>query len=259
MSDKGKILIVDDDPTLRNLLVDTLSALGYAPVPATDGADAIARLREEDGFQYDLLITDIKMPNMDGLTLLKKIRRTYPNLPVLFITGVVSEETMAAASPNGYLSKPFRIARLEELIENALAAKRSGYRPPPPRRVLINVAEDKLRENLAEALSLGNYLPFAVTGGDEALEELERGKFDAVIAGIDEASCESDRYLNRLREAYPDLPVVVTSATCSRPEIERLNDKLHAAGYLGRPFRPGDLIELLDQTTQSAGVDLGPN
>jgi len=259
MADKGKILIVDDDPNLRHLLVDTLSALGYAPVSATDGADALARLREEGGLQFDLLITDIKMPNMDGLTLLKKIRRTYPNLPVLFITGVVSEETMAAASPDGYLAKPFRISRLEELINNALATKQSGYRPPPPRRVLINVAEDSLRENLAEALSLGNYLPFAVAGGDEALEELERGKFDAVIAGIDKASSETNRYLDRLRETYPNLPVVLTSATCTRPEIKRMNDELHTSGYLGRSFRPGDLIELLDQTTQSAGVDPNHN
>jgi len=259
MADKWKILIVDDDPNLRHLLVDTLSALGYAPVSATDGADALARLREQDSLQFDLLITDIKMPNMDGLMLLKKIRRTYPSLPVLFITGIVSEETMAAASPDGYLSKPFRISRLEELINNALASKRPGYRPPPPRRVLINVAEDSLRENLSDAMSFSNYLPFAVAGGDEALEELERGKFDAVIASIESVSSEGNQYLDRFRETYPDLPLVLTSATCSLTEIERLNDNLQANGCLGHAFRPGDLIELLDQTIRSTGSDPNHN
>ncbi len=255
MAAKAKILIVDDDPLLRRLLVDSLSVLGYMPTAASDGAEALALLREHADSQFDLLITDIKMPNMDGLALLKRIRRAYPLLSVLFITGFVSEETMAAASPDGYLSKPFTMSHLAELIENALAAKRSGHRPPPPRRVLINVVEDSLRDSLADALSLGNYLPFAVAGGDEALEELKRGEFDAAIVGIDSDSPEGGRYLDRLRDTYPELPVVLTSATCTRSEIERLNIRLQANGYLGRPFRPGDLIKLLDQTTQSIGTE----
>lgn len=259
MAVKAKILIVDDDPLLRRLLVDSLTALGYGPISASDGAEALALLREHADSQFDLLITDIKMPNMDGLTLLKRIRRTYPLLSVLFITGYVSEETMAAASPDGYLSKPFKMAHLEELIENALAAKRSGYRPPPLRRVLINVAEDSLRTSLADALSLGNYLPFAVGGSDEALEELKRGEFDAVIFGIESDSPEGGRNLDRLRDAHPDLPVVLTSATCTRSEIERLNHSLQANGCLGRSFRPGDLIELLDKTTQSMGTEPNSN
>jgi CheY-like chemotaxis protein len=252
MAGKERILIVDDDPALRNLLRDTLSGLGYTTVTATDGADALARLRDLSEPPFDLLITDIKMPNIDGMTLLKMIRRAFPSLPVMFITGLVSEETMAAASPDGYLSKPFRIARLEELIQHALAAKRSGQRPPPPRRVLINVADNNLRDNLTEALSFGNYIPFAVAGGHEALEELERGRFDAVIAGVDAASSIDNRYLDQLREAYPDLPVFLCSTTCTSSEVREAGNRLRASGYLDQSFRPGELIALLDQATKSS-------
>jgi len=252
MTTKGKILIVDDDPVLRDLLVDTLGAIGYETEAASDGVEAMALLREQDSLSFDLLVTDIKMPNMDGLTLLKKIRRAYPHLPVLFVTGVVSEETMAAALPDGYLSKPFRIARLEELIENALAARHADHRPEPPRRVLINVREDNLRENLSETLSLSNYLPFAVAGGDEALEELERGRFDVVITGIEKTSTGTSRYLSRLREKHPALPVLLASSTCSAAEIKKAGDKFHASGYLSGSFRPGDLIALLDKTVPSS-------
>lgn len=259
MKGKARILIVDDDPALRSLLVDTLSGLGYDPTPATDGADALSLLRDPEVLPFDLLITDIKMPNIDGLTLLKKIRRTYPALPVMFITGMVSEETMAAASPDGYLSKPFRIARLEELIKNAMAAKQSGFRPPPPHRVLIDVAEANLRENLAEALTFGNYLPFAVAGGDEALEELERGDFDAVIASVDGAVPSGGRHLDRLRRAHPDLPVVLTSSTRSLGEMRQLNDKLHTNGCVDHSFRPGELIDLLDRTMQTGALDPNSN
>lgn len=246
MATKGRILIVDDDPLLRPILADTLSAIGYESAAASDGVQALALLREQGDQSFDLLISDIKMPNMDGLMLLRKIRRAYPRLPVLFITGVESEATMAAAAPNGYLSKPFRIAHLESLIEKTLAARDSGRPPELPRRVLINVTEDDLRESLSETLTLGNYLPFAVSAGDEALEELKRGQFDAIISTYDDRPA-CGRYLNRLRQDYPDLPLVLAGSGCAAEQIKQALGRFKAAGCVQRPYQPGELIALLDR------------
>ncbi|MEW5796436.1 MAG: response regulator [Candidatus Zixiibacteriota bacterium] len=248
MASKGKVLVVDDDPMLRTLLVDTLTAIGYESTAASDGVEAMALLREEGHHDFDLVITDIKMPHMDGLTLTKKIRRACPLLPVLFITGVVSEETMAAAAPDGYLSKPFRIELLEDLIEKTLKANRTGKRLPPPRRILIDVAEDELRDRLTETLSLGNYLSFAAAGGDEALEELQRGSFDAIIAGIDTTSAENTERLARLREACPDLPLVLAGAPQAISAAEQASLTLRAAGCISQPIRSEELLTLLDRT-----------
>jgi len=256
MPSKGKILVVDDDPLLRSLLVDTLSSIGYDSTAASDGVEALAILREQRQADFDLVITDIKMPRMDGLTLTKKIRRACPLLPVLFITGVVSEETMAAAAPDGYLSKPFRIELLENLIERTLTAARTGRRPTPPRRVLISVPEDDLREKLADTLSRGNYLPFAVGGGDEALEELQRGRFDAVIAGIDPRSVSETSFLDQFRFTCPELPLVLAGPACSTEEREVAREKLRAVGWLPYSFEPKDLIALLDRTLDP---DKGPH
>ena len=230
MTSKGKILIVDDDPVLLDLLADTLKAIGYQTVAATDGSEALTQLREHDQGTFDILITDIKMPNMSGLTLLKKIRRLYPDLPVLFITGVVSEETMAAASPDGFLAKPFRIARLEEMIENTLAAKYSSHSPESLRRVLINMPENKLRENLAEAMSCSNYMPFAVSDDNEALEELKRGRFDAMITSLNEVT-GSDNRLNQLREIYPQLPVLLADSADQAGEYEHCHMQVAAKDH----------------------------
>ncbi len=255
MTPKGKILIVDDDPVLRRLLVDTLSAIGYETVAASDGVEALAQLRKyENGIE--LLVTDVKMPRMDGLTLLRKIRRSHPELPVLFITGVVSEEIMAAAAPDGFLSKPFRIARLEELIEKTLSERYANTPPPIQPRVLINVAEDQLRDNLARVVSGSNYLPFAVTGGDEALQELERGQFDAIITGLDNSE-EADQVLGRIRKDHPSLPMLLVNSKLHETEIHRAGRKLGAEGYVEQPLDTNNLIALLERTVHS--VKTGSN
>jgi DNA-binding response OmpR family regulator len=249
MMSKCRILVVDDEPLLRSLLVDTLSAIGYEADAASDGVDALTLLREHESSHYGLLITDVKMPNMDGITLLRRIRRAYPHLPVLFITGVVSEEAMAAAGPDGYLCKPFRIEMLEKLIETTLAEATGGHRPPPPRRILIDVADPKICESLAETLSSGDYLPFAVAGGDEALEELQRGSFDAIIAGLDGQPSEAHR-LERLRDLCPDLPLLLTGSPRTAEEIESVRGRLRADAWIPRPCPPGELIALVDRVLE---------
>jgi CheY-like chemotaxis protein len=245
MTPKRRILIVDDDRALRRLLVDTLTAIGYETVAASDGVEALNHLRRDDR-GVDLMVTDVKMPRMDGLTLLRKIRRSNPELPVLFITGVVSEEIMAAAAPDGYLSKPFRIARLEELIENTLTARDTAPPPVQP-RVLINVVEDHLRDDLADMVAKSNYLPFAVTGGDEALAELERGSFDAMITGVG-AGEGTEVVLGKIREKHPRLPMLLLDSEAMTDEIHRAGKKLGARGYVEQPVNADNLAALLDKT-----------
>jgi CheY-like chemotaxis protein len=117
---KTSILVVEDNLTMRDLLVDTLDAIGYLPTGASDGSEALQKLKEG---KFDLIITDIMMPGIDGIALLKRVRKDYPKLPVLFITGVASPEIMDHASPDGFLAKPFRISHIEQLIENTLKGK----------------------------------------------------------------------------------------------------------------------------------------
>lgn len=245
---KGRILVVDDDETMRPLLVDTLDAIGYEPVPAADGIEALRILSREGQFSFDLMVSDVKMPNMDGLTLLKRIRRFYPELPVLFITGVASEETVAAASPDGFLAKPFRIAQLENLIESTLAARHSNWRPTPRPRVLINIDQEEIRRPLAEALTLTRYMPFEVVDREEAFQELERGSFDIMIADVEKPDLADDGPLADVRKRYPTLPLVVTSGTYTRDELSTLGEQVGVKAFLRSPFSVGDIIRMLDLT-----------
>ncbi|MFZ5980431.1 MAG: response regulator [Candidatus Zixiibacteriota bacterium] len=240
---KARILVVDDDLNLLNLLTDTLEAIGYHPASAPGGAEAMERLNRE---KYDLLITDIKMPDIDGIQLLKKVRRYFPDLPVLFITGVAEPEIIGRALPDGVLAKPFRINHIEELIENTLnrSLEEIGN---PIRKVLVVENEDKYRKQLMDTLNYCYYIPFSVSGGREALIEIENGKFDVVIAGAKLTDMDSRTLVNEVKLKHPELPVIISDTERSgKPETYNHSD-FQVDGYLKKPFETADIINLFNQ------------
>ncbi|MFT3758639.1 chemotaxis response regulator CheY [Thauera sp.] len=121
MSDpKLKFLVVDDFSTMRRIVRNLLKELGYTNVDeAEDGAIALQKLTSA---QFDFVVTDWNMPNMDGLTLLQTIRRTpqLKHLPVLMITAEAKKENIIAAAQagaSGYVVKPFTAATLAEKLQ----------------------------------------------------------------------------------------------------------------------------------------------
>ena len=118
----AKILVVDDDSRLLGLLTETLAAIGYSAEDARSAREALAKLAES---KFHLIISDIKMPEMDGFSLLGRIKENYPGLPVIFITGQPTLDSARLANADGILTKPFRISNLEDLIEQALEQKKT--------------------------------------------------------------------------------------------------------------------------------------
>jgi len=121
--DLKRVLVVDDDEVLRNMLIDTLSSLDYLPVAAEDGEKAWQILQQE---HFDLIITDIKMPCMDGISLMKKIKEKELKTPVIMITAysiAYPEDKALTKGADGYLAKPFRIEKIDELMRNLLLEK----------------------------------------------------------------------------------------------------------------------------------------
>jgi len=119
-----KILAVDDSPTMRRIIINTLKRAGFNDVvEAADGKDALAKMKVE---KPNFVITDWNMPEMDGLTFVTTLRSQaeYANLPVLMVTTrSVKEDIVEAmkAGVNNYIVKPFTPATLKEKIESMLA------------------------------------------------------------------------------------------------------------------------------------------
>jgi DNA-binding NtrC family response regulator len=117
--DKYNILLVEDECDDREALYDALIDLGYSVVVAEDGIDALVKIK---GTQFDLIITDFQMPHMNGMELLREVKRDGQDAPVVFISGNSTVETSVEAMRLGaldFLVKPISIKAIKEIVEKA--------------------------------------------------------------------------------------------------------------------------------------------
>ena len=117
---KPRVLAVDDELLIRDLLYDFFNEKEW-DVTVTESAEkALDQMRARE---FDILITDLKMPNMDGLTLIEKARNQKPDLPVVVITGYPSVESAVKClrqRVDDYLVKPFNVTQLYKIVQGAL-------------------------------------------------------------------------------------------------------------------------------------------
>lgn len=115
-----KILIVDDDPFILELLGIFISSFGYEFTAAEDGLQAVDQLKEDD---YTIVITDMKMPRMDGMQLLRHIKEYYPSIDVIVVTGYTgsfSYTDVIKAGASDFISKPFNADELEAKLNRII-------------------------------------------------------------------------------------------------------------------------------------------
>jgi CheY-like chemotaxis protein len=123
MSASRKVLVVDDDPVVGKSFDRVLSAKGYAVITASNGQEALDKLKAE---HYDVVFTDIKMPGMSGLEMAERVRESQPWLPVVIVTGYGSPDNEAraeAAGVSGFLRKPLSPEMIEGSAQKALSEK----------------------------------------------------------------------------------------------------------------------------------------
>jgi two-component system response regulator PilR (NtrC family) len=119
-----KILVVDDEQSLREVMSIMLKRAGYAVTEASDGEEAIGQVNKEI---YDLVITDLRMPKADGMDVLKAVKSTSPETVVLVVTAFATADSAVEAMKHGaydYLTKPFQVDEVQLIIRNALEKRR---------------------------------------------------------------------------------------------------------------------------------------
>jgi len=115
------ILVVDDEPQVRRLASRALEQAGYRVIQATDGLEALGLFTDDAGI--DLLVTDVRMPHTDGIVLAAALRRRYPHVPVLFISGFPRG---TGPAPEPFLAKPFDMQTLCTRVAELLAGRHQG-------------------------------------------------------------------------------------------------------------------------------------
>lgn len=121
----ARILIADDEESMRLLVARAIAMDGHQTVTAEDGGEALDILTREDG-AFDLLLTDIKMPIMDGIALALAVARDFPQLTILLMTGFADQRERASgleAIVHDVVTKPFSVADIRTAVADALAAR----------------------------------------------------------------------------------------------------------------------------------------
>lgn len=155
--EKAKILIVEDEKNMREVLKILLEGEGYKVVTAHDGIDGLGWIQKDI---FDLVITDIKMPGMDGFGILKKLQEVSPETFVIMITAFGTTESAVEAMKLGaydYIHKPFRIDEIRLIVKNALDKKR------------LKAEVSILREKVKTVYGVGN-----IVGKSPAMQEIIR-------------------------------------------------------------------------------------
>ena len=122
-----RVLIADDEESMRTLVARAIAMDGHETVTAQDGAEALEILAREDG-AFDLLLTDIQMPVMDGIALSLSAARDFPCLTVLLMTGFADQRERASnlnAIAHDVITKPFSVADIRTAVADALASRRA--------------------------------------------------------------------------------------------------------------------------------------
>jgi DNA-binding response OmpR family regulator len=185
-SPKYTILVVDDEESIRNLIVTFLSEVGHSHITATDGVDALYKM---EGNKVDAVVTDIKMPDMDGITLTTKILKQYPGLPVMVMIGFDEESSAGVAISMGareFIKKPFSPEefeiRLKKMINDSEILRRMK-------------SEKNVDENIQESMN--------------EVETLKRTKGENNVDEDKRELRQHPRYSPRLRIDFWQTPDVV--------------------------------------------------
>ena len=123
-----RVLIADDEESMRTLVARAVAIDGHDTVTAEDGAEALEILVREQG-AFDLLLTDIQMPVMDGIALALATARDFPQVTILLMTGFADQRERASglnAIAHDVITKPFSVADIRTAVASALAARKRG-------------------------------------------------------------------------------------------------------------------------------------
>jgi DNA-binding NtrC family response regulator len=227
-----RILIVDDEGALLLTLVANLELEGFDVVGAQDASSALNLLREQD---FDLVLTDIRMPGMSGVELFRSIRSLRPNMPVILMTAFAAESLINEAVQEGVfavLPKPFDIEHVIFALTRALSR---------PMVLLVDDAEEA--RPLAQALqAIG--LPSQVTSTHQtSLQAVQDGPADVVLVNV-EAVADGPALVENILQLDASIAVIATSGRAA-PHLFRKVAELGAFACLLKPLEPHRLVQLV--------------
>ena len=262
-----RLLLVDDEEEFLTASSQALGRRGFVVEVAPNGVTALEKVAEGE---YDVVVLDVKMPDIDGIEVFRQIRETMPHLPVVLLTGHGSVDDAFHTSRNGvsdYLSKPINMdeltTRLHEVTDEARRQAKpdsQGWGPIDPAeliRVMLVDDEAEFLESLKKVFERRHMEVSTAESGEKALALLKESLVDVVVLDVKMPGMDGLEVLRRIRGDFPSVEVILLSG---HPSVEAAVQgiKLGASEYLKKPPKIEELaatIRWLYRSRQKAVLE----
>ncbi|WP_423149303.1 two-component regulator propeller domain-containing protein [Rubrolithibacter danxiaensis] len=260
-----KVLVIDDNQTNLNIIKSQLELWKLVPVLASTGEEALSLL--SSGADYQLVITDMQMPEMDGIALAQAIKAKYAHLPIILLSSIGDESR--AKYPhlfNSVLTKPVKQKQLYNLVQAELKQQGGNAALPEQKKASvlsedfaklypldILLAEDNLiNQKLAlRVLNKLGYQPEVANNGKEAAEMLQEKRYQVILMDVlmpEMDGLEATRYI-RQHSSYQ--PVIIAMTANALPEDREECIRAGMNDYISKPINLEILVRILQETAES--------
>ncbi|MGZ3778456.1 MAG: response regulator, partial [Mucilaginibacter sp.] len=255
-----QILVVDDNLTNRNIMAAQLSQWKFSPLIAESGEEAIQFLASD---KVDLVISDMNMPQMDGIELATNIRAKYPKMHIILLSSIGNERARSESKLfNVALTKPVKHHVLHKHIVDQLKHVSGGkeiqhaktefsldFARKHPMEILIaedNHVNQKLTIHILEKLG---YKPQVVSNGHEVIDAVARKKYDMILMDVQMPEMDGLEATQFIREhsAKEDQPVIIAMTANAMPEDREICMRAGMNDYLSKPMKLSEIMAVLEK------------
>ena len=226
---KLKVLLVDDEKEFVESLSERLKLRNVEAQVAFDGEQALEAIKRE---KPDVMVLDLRMPGIDGIDVLRKVRQSDPGMEVVILTGHGTdkdEEQVLKLGASALLKKPVDIDQLTRTFRKEKL------------KVLLVDDEKEFVESLSERLELRNLSAEVAYNGEQALETLKKGPPDVMVLDLRMPGIDGIEVLRKVKKKHPDVAVVILSGHGTDKDKKEAM-RLGASAYLKKPIDVDQLV-----------------
>ena len=232
--EKLRVLLVDDEKEFVESLSERLELRNLEADVAYDDEQALEALKEG---KHDVMVLDLRMPGIDGIEVLRRVKKTNPDIQVVVLTGHGTDKDEEQAKKLGafaYMKKPIEIDHLIGALKQEKL------------KVLLVDDEKEFVESLSERLELRNLEADIAYDGEQALKAIKKGKHDVMVLDLRMPGIDGIEVLRRVKKSNPDMQVVVLTGHGTDKDEEQAK-KLGAFAYMKKPADIDQLVGTLQK------------